>query len=76
VPEKIREDMHKKSHATLQVMPPTAMPLPVLEHYHSLFPLDTSSRKNAAIFGYTSWVYKATSSRNGRYYCLRRLDGA
>lgn len=50
-------------------------PLPQLEKYHSLFPLDISNRKNTAVFGYTSWVYKAVSSKDGKYYCLRRLEG-
>jgi len=46
-----------------------------VEKYHSLFPLDTSQRKNTAVFGYTSWVYKAVSGKDGKYYCLRRLEG-
>jgi PAB-dependent poly(A)-specific ribonuclease subunit 3 len=50
-------------------------PLPQLEKYHSLFPLDTSNRKNTAVFGYPSWVFKAVSSKDGKYYCLRRLEG-
>lgn len=49
--------------------------MPQLEKYHSLFPLDINNRKNTAIFGYTSWVYKAVSSKDGKYYCLRRLEG-
>jgi hypothetical protein len=57
----------------LTTSPDTA--LPQLDAYHSLFPLDTSNRKNTAIFGYPSWVFKATSSKNGNYYCLRRLEG-
>ena len=27
------------------------------------------------MFGYPSWVYKAMSSKNGKYYTLRRLEG-
>ncbi|KAL2257310.1 hypothetical protein VTK26DRAFT_344 [Humicola hyalothermophila] len=73
MPARIREDLQKKMFATLQVMPNSG--LPQLEHWHSLFPLDTSNRKNAASFGYPSWVYKAQNSRNGRHYCLRRLEG-
>lgn len=49
--------------------------LPQLERWHSLFPLDTSNRKNTSSFGYPSWVYKAQNSRTGRHYALRRLEG-
>lgn len=73
ISETMREDMQKQSEASLQVMPGSQ--LPQLDNYHSLVPLDTTHRKNAGIFGYPSWVYKATSSKNGKLYCLRRLEG-
>ncbi|KAL2269393.1 hypothetical protein VTJ83DRAFT_1577 [Remersonia thermophila] len=69
----LREELQKKSFATLQVMPNSG--LPQLERWHSLFPLDTHNRKNASAFGYPSWVYKAQNSRTGRHYALRRLEG-
>lgn len=71
--DSLRNDLQKKSHATLQTLPNS--PLPQLEKYHSLFPLDTSQRKNTTVFGYPSWVFKAVSSKDGKYYCLRRLEG-
>ncbi|KAH8811381.1 hypothetical protein F5884DRAFT_749766 [Xylogone sp. PMI_703] len=71
--EKLREDLQRKSEATLQVMPNSQ--LPTLDNYHTLVALDTNHHKNAAVFGYQSWVYKATSSKNGKFYCLRRLEG-
>ncbi|KID95914.1 PAB-dependent poly(A)-specific ribonuclease subunit PAN3, partial [Metarhizium majus ARSEF 297] len=73
IPEKLREDLQKKAEASLQVMPNSQ--LPQMENYHSLVPLDTSHRKNANVFSYPSWVYKATSSKTGNLYCLRRLEG-
>ncbi|KAK5999000.1 PAN2-PAN3 deadenylation complex subunit PAN3 [Cladobotryum mycophilum] len=73
MPEKLREELQKKSEAALQVMPNSQ--LPQLDNYHSLVALDTTHRKNANIFGYPSWVYKATSSKTGNIYCLRRLEG-
>lgn len=73
MPEKLREKFQKKSEAALQVMPNAQ--LPQLDSYHSLVALDTSYRKNANIFGYPSWVYKATSTKTGHIYCLRRLEG-
>lgn len=73
IPEKIREEMQRKSEASLQVMPNSQ--LPQLDNYHSLVALDTTQRKNASMFGYTTWVYKATSSKTGNLYCLRRIEG-
>jgi PAB-dependent poly(A)-specific ribonuclease subunit 3 len=73
LPEKLREDLQKKAEASLQVMPNSH--LPQLDNYHSLVALDMTQRKNANIFGYPSWVYKATSSKTGKLYCLRRLEG-
>jgi len=49
--------------------------LPSVEHYHTLVALDTSHNTSATVFDYPSWVYKATSSKNGKMYCLRRLKG-
>ena len=31
--------------------------------------------KSTAIFGYSSWIYKALSSQDGKAYCLRQLQG-
>ncbi|EFY95228.2 protein kinase [Metarhizium robertsii] len=73
IPEKLREDLQRKAEASLQVMPNSQ--LPQMENYHSLVPLDTNHRKNANVFSYPSWVYKATSSKTGNLYCLRRLEG-
>ncbi|ORY67440.1 PAB-dependent poly(A)-specific ribonuclease subunit PAN3 [Pseudomassariella vexata] len=72
--EDIREELHKKADATRQVLPNSQLPT-VSNHYHSLVPLDTP-RSGANFFGnYVSWVYKATSKKNGHTYCLRRLQG-
>lgn len=73
ISETMREDMQKQSEATWQVMPGSQ--LPQLDNYHSLVALDTTHRKNAGIFGYPSWVYKAISTKNGKFCCLRRLEG-
>lgn len=73
LPEKLREELQKKSEASLQIMPNSQ--LPQLDNYHSLVALDTNHRKNANVFGYPSWVYKATSTKTGHIYCLRRIEG-
>lgn len=52
----------------------TQLPAQV-DYFHSLVPLDLSHQKNAATFGYPSWIYKAQSSKDGIYYALRRLEG-
>ncbi|KAL3483206.1 hypothetical protein BJX62DRAFT_220682 [Aspergillus germanicus] len=69
-----REELQKKAAATLQTLPNTQLPAQV-DYFHSLVPLDLSHQKNAAIFGYPSWVYKAQSSKDGNFYALRRLEG-
>lgn len=58
----------------LTSFPDTQLPAQV-DYFHSLVPLDLSHQKNAAIFSYPSWVYKAQSSKDGNFYALRRLEG-
>lgn len=73
MPDDLREDLQKKAHAALQVIPSSIQ----LENYHSLVPLDkldTPHRKNTSIFGWTSWLFKAFSTKTGRIYCLRRIQ--
>jgi PAB-dependent poly(A)-specific ribonuclease subunit 3 len=71
--DKLREDLQRRSEAALQFIPNSQ--LPSVDHYHTLVALDTSHHKSVAVFAYPSWVYKATSSKNGNSYCLRRLEG-
>ncbi|KHO00385.1 PAB-dependent poly(A)-specific ribonuclease subunit PAN3 [Metarhizium album ARSEF 1941] len=73
ITEKLREDMQKRAEASLQVMPNSQ--LPQMENYHTLVPLDINHRKTINTFSYSSWVYKAISSKTGNLYCLRRLEG-
>lgn len=73
MPDDLREELQKKSHAALQVIPSAIQ----LENYHSLVPLDkldTPQRKSTSIFGWTSWLFKAFSTKTGRIYCLRRVQ--
>ncbi|KAL4750733.1 PAB-dependent poly(A)-specific ribonuclease subunit pan3 [Aspergillus terricola var. indicus] len=74
LPNDFREELQKKAAATLQTLPNTQLPAQV-DYFHSLVPLDLNHQKNAAIFGYPSWVYKAQSTKDGNYYALRRLEG-
>lgn len=87
----LREELQRKAEASLQILPSkrsvnlarrkmlnilsdSTLP-PQIDHFHSLVPLDTTNQKNAATFGYPSWVYKAMSSKDGKLYALRRLEG-
>ncbi|KAA8651660.1 PAN-complex poly(A)-binding subunit PAN3 [Aspergillus tanneri] len=74
LPNEFREELQKKTAATLQILPNTQLPAQV-DYFHSLVPLDLNHQKNAAIFGFPSWVYKAQSSKDGNFYALRRLEG-
>jgi PAB-dependent poly(A)-specific ribonuclease subunit 3 len=77
IPNDLREDIQKRSAASLQT--PQNLQLPHhVESYHSLTPLDDPSRpkRSPAVFGgYQTWVYKVQSSQTGQFYVLRRVDG-
>lgn len=76
IPESVREELQKKSEAARQVLPSQpGVQLPSLQHYHSLVPLDTKIRSTTSTFGLSSWVFKATSRKNGNTFCLRRIEG-
>ncbi|KAI2619680.1 hypothetical protein GGR54DRAFT_640004 [Hypoxylon sp. NC1633] len=76
LPDSLREDLQKKSEAARQVLPSQpGVQLPSLQHYHSLVPLDTKIRSTNSTFTLPSWVFKATSRKNGNTFCLRRIEG-
>ncbi|KAF1954696.1 hypothetical protein CC80DRAFT_416623 [Byssothecium circinans] len=72
IPDALREDLQKKAEVARQVVPNSS--IPPIEQFHSLFCLDTTAQKNQTLFGYSSWVYKAVSSKDGNTYALRRLE--
>lgn len=74
IPDNLREDLQRKAEATLQTFGNSTLPQSV-EYFHSLVALDTNNQKGQNIFGYPSWLYKATSSRDGHTYSLRRVEG-
>ena len=74
IPDELREELQRKSEASLQTFANSALP-PSIEHFHSLVALDTNNQKGSATFGYPSWIYKATSGRDGHTYALRRIEG-
>ncbi|KAI8627038.1 hypothetical protein F5Y19DRAFT_186132 [Xylariaceae sp. FL1651] len=76
LPESLREDLQKKSEAARQVLASQpGVQSPSLQQYHSLVPLDIKIRNTQGIFGLPTWVWKATSRKNGNIYCLRRIEG-
>ncbi|KAL9611512.1 MAG: hypothetical protein Q9167_003836 [Letrouitia subvulpina] len=74
IPEDLRQSLFKKTEASLMTIPSSTLP-PSIAHFHSLVPLVSNNQKNAALFGYLSWAYKAMSANDGKFYCLRRLQG-
>ncbi|RWA14177.1 hypothetical protein EKO27_g927 [Xylaria grammica] len=76
LPESLREDLQKKAEAARQVLASQpGVQSPSLQHYHSLVPLDIKLKNTPGIFGLPTWVWKATSRKNGNIYCLRRVEG-
>ncbi|CAJ2503580.1 Uu.00g109740.m01.CDS01 [Anthostomella pinea] len=75
IPESVREDLQKKSEAARQVLASQSGVQASLQQYHSLVPLDTKFRNAQSVFGPPTWVWKATSRKNGNIYCLRRIQG-
>ncbi|KAL8912682.1 MAG: hypothetical protein Q9171_002315 [Xanthocarpia ochracea] len=74
IPENLRQTLARKSEASRMTIPNSTLP-PAIAHYHSLVPLVNNSQKTNALFGYQSQAYKAESNRDGKIYCLRRLQG-
>ncbi|KKY20858.1 putative pab-dependent polyspecific ribonuclease subunit pan3 [Phaeomoniella chlamydospora] len=74
IPNDLREDLQKKSTATLQTLPSSQLPAQI-ENYHSLVPLDTHNQRSKLAFDFPTYLYKAQSSKDGNYYCLRRISG-
>jgi len=74
IPDHLREELQRKSEATLQTFSNSTLPQQI-EHFHSLVALDTTAPKSTSPNVYPSWLYKAVSSKDGYTYCLRRLEG-
>ena len=74
IPNDCREEIQKKAAATLQTIPNLHLPAHI-ESYHSLVPLDTNQKSSTVLGGYSSWIYKAQSSTNGKFFALRRIEG-
>ncbi|MCJ1428634.1 PAB-dependent poly(A)-specific ribonuclease subunit 3 [Sticta canariensis] len=74
IPEDLRQTLQRRNETTLSIFQNSTLP-PNIAHFHSLVPLVHNTHKNVAMFGYSTWAYKAISSQDGKAYCLRRLQG-
>lgn len=74
IPNDLREEIQKRAAATLQTIPNLHLPAHV-ESYHSFVPLDTNQKSSTILGGYSSWIYKAQSNTNGKFFALRRIEG-
>lgn len=70
----LRENLQRKNEATLQTMPGSNLP-EYVHVYHSLVPIDTNMDKSVRVYGFPTCAYKACSNKDGRMYCLRRIEG-
>lgn len=71
---RVRQSTAHKCHAqVLTRVVDSSLPTRV-DEFHSLVPLDVT-HKGSQIHGYKTWVYKATRSRDGATYVLRRIEG-
>lgn len=69
----LSDDLHANTIAALQTL--TGTKLPEYVHvYHSLMPINTET-PTTRVFGYPTWAYRAVSNRDGKVYCLRRIEG-
>ncbi|CED85393.1 Poly(A) ribonuclease subunit [Phaffia rhodozyma] len=87
----LSKDLHQRSAAIMESSPIPIPGLPETLHvYHSLHPLEpgtvgvpvpgtlpgeSSAKKANGVLGLGSEVYKAVSERDGKVYCLRRIEG-
>jgi PAB-dependent poly(A)-specific ribonuclease subunit 3 len=46
-----------------------------VHNYHSLYPLEPPQQKPSKTLGFLSSTYRATSSKDGKQYILRRVEG-
>ncbi|TPX51602.1 hypothetical protein SeMB42_g00074 [Synchytrium endobioticum] len=77
--DRLREELQQRSEAVLQVADPARTDMsrlpPELHAYYSFIPLDDHQERSVKVFGYSTWVYRATSKVDGNPYVLRRIEG-
>lgn len=78
--EDIRADLLQRNSVALSISDPAVFPdLPTeVDHYHELVPLETHTLNQAVksnTYGLITSTYKASNSRTGMRYCLKRIHG-
>ncbi|TPX34253.1 hypothetical protein SmJEL517_g03044 [Synchytrium microbalum] len=75
----LREELHQRSEASQQVTDPARVDLSrmpsELHVYSNFLPLDDHLERSVKVFGYPTWVYRATNRSDGNPYVLRRIEG-
>jgi PAB-dependent poly(A)-specific ribonuclease subunit 3 len=74
IPDNLREELQKKSHAATQTLQ-SGIGLLKVGAYHTFVPLEDAFDKSSTTFGYNTSLYKVTSSKDGNLYALRRIEG-
>ena len=75
IDNELRESLHRKNEATLQLIPRSSLP----EHvhvYHSLVPIDKSYESMSKVWNIPTDIYKVYSNIDGNPYCLNRIDNS
>ncbi|XP_043190222.1 PAN2-PAN3 deadenylation complex subunit pan3-like [Amphibalanus amphitrite] len=78
VSDQLREAILRQQHVLLMQANPQAFPdLPTeVDNYHELCPLEPPGQPHkSSTFGYVTSAYKATNTKSGQCYCLRRIHG-
>ncbi|KAK2168696.1 hypothetical protein LSH36_15g19075 [Paralvinella palmiformis] len=79
MPDELKLDiLNKHAISLMQVDQEHNRDIPLeVDNYHNLFPLEppVANVRKSSTFGYQTSVYKATSTKDGMLYCLRRIHG-
>jgi PAB-dependent poly(A)-specific ribonuclease subunit 3 len=74
--DNLREELQARSEIT-RTAPALGLGLPdEIQGYHTLVPLENTSGERRKILNWNSTVYRATNSKDGLPYVLRRIESA
>ncbi|OBZ82346.1 PAB-dependent poly(A)-specific ribonuclease subunit pan3 [Choanephora cucurbitarum] len=73
ISDNLKDQLIKRNESTMTTVSAKELGLPEQVHvYHSLCPLED---KPGRLLGHASWVYKAISRIDGKYYTMIRIEG-
>lgn len=70
----LHQRLQQQSESLLRVAPNSTLPRYV-DKYHSLVLLDAQDAAQGDKSGLPQWVYKCMSTKDGKHYALRRIEG-